>query len=185
MLMNRNILIGMAINIVIFFTMLFYGMTDYIGAYKFIESIFGGGGGTYEYSLQNNLRIMIMVFSRNSATAALILASGPLLAFMGFVASSFNGYIVGAVIAYNAKVRGYTLLKILGFLVPHGIIELPTIFYVTGISFDTAILFILDREEFHRRIRDYFHIYVKRVIPLLSIAAFIEAFITPIIGSMV
>lgn len=183
--MNRNVWIGISINTLIFFIMILLGFKDYIGTYDFIKSLFGGDGSTYQYSLENNLKLFIMIFSRNSATAALIFASSPFLSFMGFISSSFNGYIVGSVVAYNINLRGYSLEKVLAYLLPHGIIELPTILYVAGMSFDLSIKFIRDREEFYRLSREYFRIFIIKAIPLLSLAAFIESFITPVIGSMV
>jgi len=183
-MMNRNVLVGIAIHILILIITIQIGVYDYVNAYEFVSAIFGGEG-EFEYSLFTNLKLMMFVFFRNSATAALMLATGPFLSLLSIASIAFNGYIIGGVVQYRLVTYGDPFLRILGYLVPHGIVELPVLFYVGGMSFDLGITLITDREALKDKMGRYLNIYLKVILPLLLLAAFIEAFITPLVGSMV
>lgn len=182
--MNRNVLIGILIHIVILTLSIILGIYDYINAYEFVEIIFGDGG-TIEYNLYSNLKLVIFIFSRNSATAALMLATGPFLSLLSMVSIAFNGYIIGGVVQYRMITFGDSLIRILGYLLPHGIVELPTLLIVSGMSFDLGVTLLRNKELLKDKLSRYLRIYIKIVLPLLLLAALIEVFITPVIGSMV
>jgi len=182
--MNRNVLIGVSIHIIILTLSIMLGLYDYINAYEFVELIFGGDG-SIEYDLYNNLKLVIFIFSRNSATAALMLATGPFLSILSMVSIAFNGYIIGGVVQYRLITYGDPLIRILGYLLPHGVVELPTLLMVGGMSFDLGVTLLRNRELLKDKMGRYLNIYIKFIIPLLLLAALIEVFITPIIGSMV
>ncbi len=183
-MINKNVSIGALLHIIVLSMFIQIGVYDYVNAYEFVSAIFGGGG-EFQYDIITNLKLMIFVFFRNSATAALMLATGPFLSLLSIVSIAFNGYIIGGVVQYRLVTYGDPLIRILGYLVPHGIVELPVLFYVGGMSFDLGITFLTDKESLKDKMARYFDAYLKRVLPLLLLAAFIEAFITPIVGSMV
>ena len=182
--MNRTVSLGIIVHTIVLFTFTVIGFKDYNTIFQFVKIIFGAGG-EYTYSFTENMRLMLIIFTRNSATSALMLAAGPILSFMSFLSIAFNGYIAGGVIGYRHIVDGYSIFKTLAYIIPHGIIEISTLLYVSGLSFDLAVTVFVNREKLSDKLRKYFRNYFKFVIPLLLLAAFIEAFITPLIGSMV
>ncbi len=183
-MINKNVLVGIAIHIIVLIIFIQIGIYDYINAYEFVSALFGGEG-TFEYNIISNLKLMMFVFFRNSATAALMLATGPFLSLLSISSIAFNGYIIGGVVQYRLITYGDPFLRILGYLVPHGIVELPVLFYVGGMSFDLGVTLITDRDALKDKMSKYLNTYLKVILPLLLLAAFIEAFITPLVGSMV
>lgn len=181
---NRYVLMGITIHILIFIIFVGIGIYDYINAYELISTLLGEGE-TFEYNIASNLRLMMFIFFRNSATAALILATGPFLSLFSITSIALNGYIIGGVVQYRLVSYGDPFHKILAYLVPHGIIELPVLLYVSGMSFDLGLTVITSREVLKDKMSKYLSMYLKVILPLLLLAAFIEAFITPLVGSMV
>ena len=177
-------LIYLAIPTIFFIANLYIGFLDYENGMNLAKTVFGGFKNiTVDQDLFIiKIRMMTIIFFRNLSVAGLIVVTGPFYALPTIIISSFNGYIVGAVAHVSISSRG--LVKTLSLLLPHGIIEIPTIIYAGYLSVAVAVEYIKDRENFI----DFYIMALKKlatkIAPLLLVAAFIEAFITPLIASL-
>lgn len=136
---------------------------------------------------QPPLIIMIIIFLKNLLASAMAILLGLGLGILPLLVATNNGFILGIV--------GYEVVQKLGWLylaagiLPHGIIELPVILVSIAIGFRLgyvlALSILREKADLTREIRIAFHFLIRRVTPLLLLAAAIEAFITPFIISVV
>lgn len=121
------------------------------------------------------------IFFRNSSLCLITITLGLFIGIvpMGFIV--FNGFLVG-VVAFEAGQKmglNYVLLGIL----PHGVIELPMIIICAAIGFKLGVEVMgkLFKKETDIK-KEFFcglQVFVYMVLPLLFVAAMIEAYITP------
>ncbi len=129
--------------------------------------------------------IMLGIFLNNAFVSLLFLVLGLVFGVLPVMFIAFNGYIVGVISHLVAQEK--SLLFIFFALLPHGIVELPMVFLSAGIGLrlgHQVFSALIGRpteikKEFKEGIRFYFH----WIVPLLFLAAVIEAFITPLILS--
>jgi stage II sporulation protein M len=133
------------------------------------------------------LHLALVIFLNNSIkTAAMVLLGGilgiyPTLSLIG------NGYLIG-IIGYIAQAKaGWVLFA--ASIIPHGIIELPLVILSGAIGLRlghrTTKRLLGNREiDLKRDYRVALRWIMLIITPLLFVAAFIEAFITPIIISL-
>jgi stage II sporulation protein M len=135
--------------------------------------------------------IFIMIFLNNLRSCAL---GGVILGIVPFVFIPvffviINGFLLGVVLI-SADIAGKSIsVVLLTLFLPHAIVELPTFFY-------SACLGIYLTLEINKRLISASAIntpfkkvlnkigqsYLLVVVPLLLLAAFLESFITPLIG---
>jgi len=118
--------------------------------------------GLIRYIFLNNLQSSFMGFF-----------FGFVLGIFPFLATVFNGYVIGFVSALAVEAGGWETLLL---LVPHGIFELPAIFISLGlgIKFGSFIFHKKHEGSFRRFLWEGLRVFVFVVIPLLVIAAVIE-----------
>ena len=92
-----------------------------------------------------------------------------------------NGYIFGFILRMMG-IQGLDWFEFLKATVPHAVFELPAFFLaaIIGMRIGTRVIVVKGRrkEEFTRRSKEGIFIFLTVVVPLLLLAAFIEAFIT-------
>jgi stage II sporulation protein M len=112
----------------------------------------------------------------NNITASLIfVVSGLIIGVPPLLFMAFNGFFVGW-IAYSASKELDLLLVVLTIL-PHGIIEIPTITFSAAMGMGLGYMLIHQlrkRGSLKNYIVDSTKMFIKRIIPLLIIAAIIE-----------
>lgn len=135
----------------------------------------------------NPFYIMLAIFLNNAFVSLLFLMLGLALGVLPVLFIAFNGYLVGVIAYLVAQERG--LLFILLALLPHGILELPMVFLAAGIGLrlgHQVFSALIGRPtQIKREIKDGLMFYFHWILPLLFVAAVIEAFITPLILSFV
>ena len=123
------------------------------------------------------ITIYLLILYNNLKVAAINLLLG--ITFIAPIAIIlFNGYMVGAFISYGDIIKNSILL------LPHGIVELTALIYssILGLSLGLGLIRKCKGEdvqlmnELRRKAGSF-----RWVILLLSIAAFIEVFITPLL----
>jgi len=127
--------------------------------------------------------IMLGIFLNNAFVSLLFLVLGLAFGVLPILFVAFNGYVVGVISHFVVQEKG--LLFILLALLPHGIVELPMVFLSAGIGLrlgHQVFSALIGRpteikKEFKEGLRFYFH----WIMPLLFLAAVVEAFITPLI----
>jgi len=104
-----------------------------------------------------------------------ILGMLPLIASVGV-----TGYLLGLLTA-----NGISVVSYLGFVLPHGIFEIPAVILATAAVFRFGIMLATPTQErtigevFLFALADWFVVMVGVVIPVLLLAAGIEAWLTP------
>jgi len=131
----------------------------------------------------NPFLLMVFIFSNNAFKSFMVIPLGVFLTLPPIIFIVFNGFVVG-LMAYEAVKR----LGELGFIyfaaaiLPHGVFELPAVFLsaALGIRVGLAVIARFRGENgVFLAWRDGLKTYFSRVLPILFIAAIIEAFITP------
>lgn len=126
----------------------------------------------------------LLIFLKNSLSLLTSFALSPLLCLMPILALAVNGALLGAISATIIERESVGLL--LAGILPHGIIELPAFIIgeAAALSFGSLAIVSLFKKE----ARDSLWPHLKRnlkylviALALLVPAAFIEAFITPLL----
>ncbi|RKX50468.1 MAG: stage II sporulation protein M [Thermotogae bacterium] len=173
-----------------FLTGVLFGIVCSVLSPSFAESLFSNlmqfFGGAVEGNT-DKFSLFTFIFLNNSRVAVICALGGVLFGIVPAGILFFNGFIVGIVIQYfNAQ--GESLAKILLAIIPHGVIEIPA-FAVAGLGGVEWYLEIISgegslRERFLSGLRKSMKMLALSLVMLL-VAAFVEAYITPIIASSV
>jgi len=121
-----------------------------------------------------NVRVMLLAMVVGVFSFG-ILGMLPLIASVGVA-----GYLLGLLTA-----NGISVVSYLGFVLPHGIFEIPAIIMATAAVFRFGIMLSTPTQErtigevFLSALADWFVVMVGVVIPVLLLAAGIEAWLTP------
>ncbi len=133
------------------------------------------------------LLIMMIIFLKNLLACAMAVLLGVGLGLVPLLVAITNGFLLG-IVSYGAIQKAGVLYLMAGIL-PHGIIELPTVFLCIAIGLRLGYLLVLTilREEANLagEMRLAVHLLLCWAMPLLFLAAAIETFITPIAISVV
>jgi stage II sporulation protein M len=134
----------------------------------------------------NPMLIMLIIFFKNLMSCMLSTFLGIGLGIMPLIVDTSNGFLVG-VVAYKIM-HAQGLLYLLAGILPHGIIELPSIFISSGLGLRLGHVLVLSifsvRVDLSGEVRKAGHIMAWWIAPLLLLAAAIETFITPIVISL-
>ncbi len=117
--------------------------------------------------------IITFIFFNNTQASFFAFASGIVIAIFPVLVLIFNGYLLGFV--GNAVVAQEGLGELLKIL-PHGIFELPAIFFSTAIGIKIGVdMFRKDKGKMLKHnYSEGLRFFISVVIPLLIIAAIIE-----------
>jgi stage II sporulation protein M len=130
--------------------------------------------------------IMLIIFFKNLLTCTLAVLLGLGLGIVPLLILISNGILLG-VVSYSIINTEGALYLVAGIL-PHGIIELPTVLVCTaiGLRLGSLLLHSLRKEEadLSGATRRAFIFLLRRATPLLFLAAMIETFITTLILSV-
>ena len=167
--------------LVIFIASAFYGYLNGGRFYFLTEAIKKFYG--MEILKVNPLLLMAFIFSNNAFKSFIIIPLGAILAVPPVIFIIFNGFVVG-LIAYEivSKFGEVGFLYFAAAILPHGVFELPAVFLSAALGIRVGLAAIA-------RLRGGDNVgwvwieglktYVYKVLPILFIAAVIEAFITP------
>ncbi|HHY13835.1 MAG TPA: stage II sporulation protein M [Thermoanaerobacterales bacterium] len=136
--------------------------------------------------------IFWLILLRNiSATAIVLYGSLISVGIIGIFAIISNGQLIGLALNVLTTASKLPLYKIvLAGILPHGFIELPAFFLACSLGLyagTNTIRTIFKKNDltFLELIKRFTHILISIIIPLLIVAALIEAYITPIIFEFV
>lgn len=126
--------------------------------------------------------IFFIILINNSVKTFLFMLSGFLFGLPPFLLLAFNGIFLGIVANIVSKSEGWRFL--LAGIIPHGIFEIPAIILSMnyglwlGHGFYRKLRF---KEPFREKLSVAIRFFSRIILPLLIIAAIVEAFITPAI----
>lgn len=159
-------------------------MQDMSAAQEFYSKI----GQAFEekgmLSRATSIKLFWLIFANNITAGFFILMAGIIpFVFLPFWVVIFNAALAGIVIAVSRN-AGASLAQMVLSLLPHGVIELPALFFTAGLGIRLCLDLtkkIIGRGEnvnlpdvFRRVIRSFLLV----ALPLFLLAAFIEAFVT-------
>ena len=125
--------------------------------------------------LANNLEACIMLFLGGASFGILTL----------FILG-LNGLVIGSVTEIVSQ--GHSAAFIAAALLPHGIFEIPAFIIAGALGFCMAQSLIAEwygAGDTGEDARKYARLFLLYVLPLITIAAFVEAFITPAVIQLV
>ncbi|MBM4263567.1 MAG: stage II sporulation protein M [Deltaproteobacteria bacterium] len=135
----------------------------------------------------SKLQLAGAIFLNNSVKSAMAIFLGTLLGILPVVFLLVNGAALGAIVSVSLGSRG--IWQSTMAILPHGVIELPAVFLATSIGL------LLGSHLFKRLLRrqpkplrqelahaSRFLFWV--IVPLLLIAALIEAYLTPVLAKL-
>ncbi|MCR3883132.1 stage II sporulation protein M [Methanotrichaceae archaeon M04Ac] len=127
-------------------------------------------------------KMMVAIFANNLLASSMALLLGVGFGIVPFIVVVVNGLVVGLVV-HQAVLAGGAAFVIVAIL-PHGIIELPTVLVCIAVGFRLGhlmILTLLGRDgDLEGELRAALRL-LRWVVLLLFIAAAIETFITPVL----
>jgi len=134
----------------------------------------------------NQIVLSFNLFLNNLEASIILFLGGATFGVLTLIVLSTNGIVIGMVIEVLREQQG--LLYILAGVIPHGIFEIPAFIISGGLGLLLAEELLREargKGDAAEKAKDYSIVFLKAVIPLLAIAAFVEGFITPEIINLV
>lgn len=129
----------------------------------------------------DNLKASWLIFLRNLQATITMALSGLFFGIITSFSLFFNGFILGIVI--GAMVSSGNILVVLTSLVPHGIVEIPTVILAGAWGYRLGIEWLLNQSKgkrgkvFITNLKKYF-IALPFLVILLIFAAIIEVYVS-------
>jgi stage II sporulation protein M len=128
---------------------------------------------------------MLEIFKNNVRNSLMALVLGVGLGIVPFMVATANGLVLGMLADFVSRQQG--TLFVIAALLPHGIIELPMVLISVGIGLRLGHVMYMYlkgiRANITQELTQGVWFYVRWVVPLLLVAAFIESYVTPLIAS--
>lgn len=131
---------------------------------------------------KSSLYSMSIIFQNNTKALLLIIFGGVFIGLIPFASLIFNGFVVGVVLAMNVY-KGQSVSFFVAAVIPHGIFELPVIFLGGAFGLKIGLDMIISKsgtkiKKLKANLYDSV-IALGILIPVLFLAAAIEAIVTP------
>jgi len=130
--------------------------------------------------------IFVRLFINNLEACVLLFLGGASFGILTLFVLSLNGILIGSIM--EIVHQDHSVVFVAAAILPHGIFEIPA-FILSG-SLGILLAQALIAEWYHAgdaagEARRFARLFILYVVPLVVIAAFVEAFITPIIIHLV
>jgi stage II sporulation protein M len=134
----------------------------------------------------NSLDIFVKLFFNNLEACIMLFLGGASFGILTIFILSLNGIVIGSIMEIVHK--DHSALFVAAAILPHGIFEIPA-FIISG-ALGILLAQSLVSEWYGGAdtasvARNYARIFMVYVIPLVAVAAFVEAFITPVVIHLV
>lgn len=125
--------------------------------------------------------LALLIFLNNALKTLLVIIAGPLVGVLPLVFLLINGYVLGIVFYATFQTKGFW--SFLLAIAPHGVLELPAVLLGTAIGLKLGTRAIArfikkDGSDLSAELARGLRFFVAVIIPLLTISALIEAFVT-------
>lgn len=130
--------------------------------------------------------IFIKLFFNNLEACILLFLGGASFGILTIFIMSLNGILIGAIMEIVHK--DHTVIFVAAAIVPHGIFEIPAFILSGALGILLAQSLIgewYNGADAAEDAKKYARLFMVYTIPLVLIAAFVEAFITPVIIHLV
>jgi len=130
--------------------------------------------------------LFLAIFLNNLQACLLLFLGGASLGIVTFFIIGTNGFVIGGIVEAVRQEKG--ILYVMSAILPHGIFEIPSFIIsgALGLSLAGALLREWNGEgDAAAEAQGLGSVFLRIVLPLVAVAAGIEAFITPHIISLV
>ncbi len=131
--------------------------------------------------------LFLFIFTNNLRAMTTMIAMGVLpFVFMPIISIVVNGSMISFVALISWE-KGLNIAAFLGYILPHGIIEIPLLILSCALGFYLCLSLtkkIISEVSIKEALINIFRTYVLIILPGILVAALIEAYITPYIGSL-
>lgn len=134
----------------------------------------------------NPALITLYLFINNLQACILLFLGGATLGIFTLLVLAVNGMLVGAIVGLQLPEQGPVWIA--AALLPHGIFEIPAILIAGGLGFLLGEAILREAQgsgDAAAEAKRFGKTFLRVVVPLLMVAAVIEAFITPLIVFLV
>jgi len=134
----------------------------------------------------NPYDMFVKIFANNLEACILLFLGGASLGILTIFIMSLNGIVIGAIMELVS--RDHTPLFVAAAILPHGIFEIPAFILAGALGILLAQSLIAEwygREDTASDARRFGRLFILYVLPLVAIAAYVEAFITPVVIHLV
>lgn len=128
----------------------------------------------------------LKIFFNNLQACILLFLGGASFGVLTIIIMSLNGIVIGAIMEIVSK--DHSALFVAAAILPHGIFEIPAFILSGALGLLLAQSLIAEWNNGNDTAGDarrFGHLFVLYVIPLIALAAFVEAFITPVVIQLV
>lgn len=128
----------------------------------------------------------LKLFANNLQACILLFLGGASFGILTIFIMSLNGIVIGAIMEIVSK--DHTALFVAAAILPHGIFEIPAFILSGALGILLAQSLIAEwygGEDTAVDARRFGRLFVLYVLPLVALAAFVEAFITPVVIHLV
>ena len=152
------------------------------GLLELLREIFGDGGeGGFD-----PLFLLTLVFTNNAVKSFFAILLGVLFGVAPGLFVAVNGFIIGIFVVEVEQEAGLAFAA--AGLLPHGIIEIPAVLVSAAVGLRLGyelVRHIQGRGHIDREFKRGVRFFLRYLVPLLLLAAFVEAFLTPIVLELV
>ena len=148
---------------------------------SFVEQLFEG----FRFiDFSNPLEVFGIIFLNNTLKSLISLLTGFFFGIFPLFFIFINGYLIGVVVFVKGSEVG--IQTILLALLPHGIFEIPAVILASAYGMRLGSLFYRkvfkgETIDMGDALRFFLRKFLKIIVPILLVAAFVETFITPAI----
>jgi stage II sporulation protein M len=126
------------------------------------------------------LSLAVFIFANNLQACILLFLGGATLGLLTLFIIASNGVIIGGIMELVREEKG--ILFVAAAILPHGIFEIPSFIISAALGFVVGSSLLAEwhgEGDAGETARAHARTFLLVVVPLVAIAAFIEAFITP------
>lgn len=139
-----------------------------------------------QISTDHPLDMCMKLFFNNLGACLLLFLGGASFGILTIFIMSLNGIVIGAIMEIVSK--EHSALFVAAALLPHGIFEIPSFIIAGALGVLLAQSLIAEwygSGDTATDTKGYARLFILYVIPLVAIAACVEAFITPVVIHLV
>jgi stage II sporulation protein M len=135
---------------------------------------------------KNPVDMCLKIFFNNLEACILLFLGGASFGALTIVILGLNGIVIGSITEIVSK--DHSAMFVAAAILPHGIFEIPAFILSGALGILLAQSLIAEwygREDTGVVARRFGRLFILYVLPLVALAAFVEAFITPVVIHLV
>jgi stage II sporulation protein M len=135
---------------------------------------------------KNPVDMCVKIFFNNLEACILLFLGGATFGIFTIFILSLNGIVIGAIM--EIVQQDHTPLYVTAAILPHGIFEIPAFILAGALGILLARSLIAEgygSGDSAADARRFGRLFLLYVLPLITVAAFVEAFITPVVIHLV